>query len=414
MIVESTGIHGRIGRELLRRAALSGLTIATASVARDTPLPVYTASADKETPEGFLAYAYAQRTQAMNTGDTNLLDPLYDSASSALIRFEKSRARFMYNGLMATWNRSVLLGYTSTVSVVDLQSSETEATAQLYEGITVEWISRLPPPQLTPETMARRRRTPEKYRSSGLGPNGEITSRIGVRHEIALSRGMSGWRLAKDGYHERIFCGASPDLVPGSWADAGGPGPANAAVTSPVVTMKPSSSTGTCQDDFQASVNYAHTYCCSGCKNTGYCYYCDCGGDCANFVSQCLSAGNEHWDSTWYCNPNHTCNCDSPAVAWAGSLAWVNVSAQHDWIIHSGRGEDVRSQNDLGLSDIINYDWYPPDGTWDHCAIVTNFDQYGNPLVSCHCYDRCDTVWWDGGQSGTKYRFTTIYIYYPC
>jgi len=47
-----------------------------------------------ETPEGFLAWAYAQRAHAAITGNTTLLTPLYDPASVALYTFEKSRATF--------------------------------------------------------------------------------------------------------------------------------------------------------------------------------------------------------------------------------------------------------------------------------------------------------------------------------
>jgi hypothetical protein len=45
----------------MRVAGLGGLTVATASVAGGIPLAALAASAQDETPEGFLAYAYAQR-----------------------------------------------------------------------------------------------------------------------------------------------------------------------------------------------------------------------------------------------------------------------------------------------------------------------------------------------------------------
>ena len=46
-------------RELIRIAGLSGLTIATASLAQPSPLSALAAGARDETPEGFLAWAYA-------------------------------------------------------------------------------------------------------------------------------------------------------------------------------------------------------------------------------------------------------------------------------------------------------------------------------------------------------------------
>jgi hypothetical protein len=46
--------------------------------------------------------------------------------------------------------------------------------------------------------------------------------------------------------------------------------------------------------------------------------------------------------------------------------------------------------------------------------MVTNWDQYSNPLISAHCNDVKDYVWWDGGKSGTNYRYTTVSLSYSC
>jgi hypothetical protein len=73
-------------RELMR---IAGLTVAAAGVAGGVPLSALAASAQDETSEGFLAYAYAQRAQAMTTGNTDLLDALYDPASTAWLSFER-------------------------------------------------------------------------------------------------------------------------------------------------------------------------------------------------------------------------------------------------------------------------------------------------------------------------------------
>jgi len=81
-------------RELLRLAGLSGLAVATAGLVGPRPLIALADSTQDDTPEGFLAATYAKRAQAMTTGDTNLLDQIYDPTNAALLAFEKERARF--------------------------------------------------------------------------------------------------------------------------------------------------------------------------------------------------------------------------------------------------------------------------------------------------------------------------------
>ncbi|MGH2442439.1 MAG: amidase domain-containing protein [Chloroflexota bacterium] len=393
------------------------MSVASASALSLAPLRARPASASDDSPEGFIAYAYAQRSQAMTTGETTLLDPLYDPASTDLLRFEKNRAQFMHGGLVASWSNSILLGYTSHVSLSDLQLTRSECTANLYEVTNISWISRLPGPVgLTQQDLERRRAEPSRFQRVGpLGARGEISSVIGTQHQVRLAKG-TGWRLVADAYDDGLYA-SSPDLPPNS--KIGGPGPSSSDIGPATVSMAPSSPYGSCAYDWSAAVSYAHAHAHS--YNTGYCNYCNescgCGGDCSNFVSQCLSAGNEHWNEQyWFCNPNHTCNCcNTPGVAWGGSLDWVNVTGLHDWITSkSGRGGDVGSLWSLGLGDIISYDWNVPDGTWDHVSIVTNFDGNGNPLISCHCYDHVDVVWWDYGTPGTNYRYTTIYGSYGC
>ena len=43
--------------------------------------------------------------------------------------------------------------------------------------------------------------------------------------------------------------------------------------------------------DAGAALNYAKRHCCKSCYNKNYNNYRNVGGDCANFVSQCLTAG---------------------------------------------------------------------------------------------------------------------------
>lgn len=104
------------------------------------------------------------------------------------------------------------------------------------------------------------------------------------------------------------------------------------------------------------------------------------GGDCTNFVSQCLrfggapfvSLGNNQW---WYDK-----NACSISWAVAGSLYWylkINFSEN----LHGIKGTEISSPSKLSPGDIIFYE--NSKGRVRHSAIVTSIS--GNcPLISQH------------------------------
>jgi len=381
-------------RELLRLAGLSGLAVATAGLVGPRPLIALADSTQDDTPEGFLAATYAKRAQAMTTGDTNLLDQIYDPTNAALLAFEKERARFFFAGLGARW-RGTILGYTATVSLLDLQVAGTTATAHLYETVGVTWI---PQPDDVPPAIARRRQgNPAKYVSYvPRGPRGEITSGLGTRHAITVVKGTGGWRLLKDAYEEPDLGQISPDLVSGMWAAVQWGGPKGLATPSaaPNGAIQPLTQYSY---NYTAAKNYALGHCSS--YSDSYCNYNPCGGDCANFVSQCLRAGTERTDGSWNTYSGGCSNCGTTSSN-AGTTAWVNNEALQNWVINAGRGQAWGSIYSLGIGDIINYDW-DGDGVFDHVAIVT--DAGGSTLVSCHNIDRCNVGWQLGGAAGYQY-----------
>jgi hypothetical protein len=398
-------------RELIRIAGIGGLTVAAAGVAGGIPLSALAASAQDETPEGFLAYAYAQRAQAMTTGNTSLLDALYDPANTSLLGFEKSRVTFFHLGLAARWDGSIL-GYLSAISLLDLTIAGTEATARVYEALSVNWIPR--PQPVPPGFEQLRQREPAKYQSLvPHGPRGEITSKVGIRHEVTLVKGNSGWRIAKDAYDGRhVLYGASPDLLPGSWAEVRWGGPATGAAVKPARSASPAAGQAQplnqCSYNYTAAATYAGNHCTS--YNGNYCNYNPCGGDCTNFVSQCFSTGGENQDGTWYAH-NGACGfgCSGSSANAGGSAAWVNNEDLRNWVINAGRGSAQGSIYNLGVGDIINYDWNN-DGIFDHVTIVTQAG--GNALICSHNTDACN-VPWQFGNNGS-YQYTTLYSLYNC
>ena len=97
------------------------------------------------------------------------------------------------------------------------------------------------------------------------------------------------------------------------------------------------------------AIAYADKYCIN--YNSSYNSYKGRGGDCANFVSQCLYAGGFKQDSVWY---KH-------------SVAWINVMKQ---IAHfKAYGTFLNASNsNLIRGNPIYFDWNG-DSTYDHATI---------------------------------------------
>ena len=114
------------------------------------------------------------------------------------------------------------------------------------------------------------------------------------------------------------------------------------------------------------------------------------GGDCTNFVSQCLKAGgasmdyNEHrpW---WYNTKQGTA---SMCWAIAHSLYWylrTNQSMNRAGI----KGLEVEGISELEIGDVVFYENY--QNTIFHAAIITSFiNTNGNivPRISQHSYNQ--------------------------
>ncbi|MDR0931158.1 MAG: amidase domain-containing protein [Clostridiales bacterium] len=104
------------------------------------------------------------------------------------------------------------------------------------------------------------------------------------------------------------------------------------------------------------------------------------GGDCTNFISQCLFAGYGAMNFTpitgWYYN-----NLNSRTAAWTG------VEYLYKFIISNNqegaKGSEIAAQ-DAQLGDIIQLGSIN-DGFY-HSLIITGF-QDGIPLICTHTYD---------------------------
>lgn len=153
--------------------------------------------------------------------------------------------------------------------------------------------------------------------------------------------------------------------------------------------------------------------------NKKYINFTGSGGNCTNFISQCLGdieGGNLSQDYTWYTtNKTHTHKDYSPA--------WVNADAFKNYLLYSGKGSLIKKGafeeclklnestgkkyiDSLELGDVIAYS---KKNDIDHNAIVTGFDSKGYPLINSHTVDRYH-VPFDLGWGDKDIFFLLIHI----
>lgn len=136
-----------------------------------------------------------------------------------------------------------------------------------------------------------------------------------------------------------------------------------------------------------AAVEYATKYALKPNPNYKYFSLSNTGGDCSNFLSQCLGAGGGIMSSDWwyrhYSPPNT--NYDTWAVSWAvaHSLYWY-LKRNSGTNTSSIKGIEVSNVDLLELGDLIFYE--DSGGRIFHSAIVTYKSNY-EVLISQHSYE---------------------------
>ena len=109
--------------------------------------------------------------------------------------------------------------------------------------------------------------------------------------------------------------------------------------------------------------------------NHRYYDYSHVGGDCCNFVSQCLSAGGMPHTSDWY----------------PGSIAWINVPATRKHF--SQYGMKITADNSsVRRGNPVYYDWQG-DGVYDHTALCVGTNSSGMPIVNAHTTNVYHAPW---------------------
>lgn len=168
----------------------------------------------------------------------------------------------------------------------------------------------------------------------------------------------------------------------------------------------------------QQAVEYADKYYTK--YNSKYKDYNGIGGDCTNYVSQCIGdkeeGGGLAFDRTWFCT--------YPKYSKAeGSRAFVNADAFKAYLVYSGRGRVIKrgtfseitkptEDNPIGIVEKIQIGdliCYEKKGQIDHFSIVTAKDSKGYPMINSHTTDRYH-VPFDLGWGSKTVRFHLIRI----
>lgn len=400
-------------RQLIRAAGLGSLAVAGTTL-EGAFAPV--AARGDDSPASFLATHFAERAKAALTGDTSYVDRNEDPTNATLGQFDRERAAYIAHGKLFTGR---LLDHSSTISIVDLSVSGNTASARLRERFETAWV----PPSATIRTAAGSRPAPR-------GPRGEMRSVAEIKHEVDLERSASGWRVTRDAHDEFDIYGRSPDLRPGSWAAeifGVNRDTRTSSLPSVPVAVASTGSHGRGLASPLASGTYArlaaYDYAGQYAINPYpmYCNYDPCNGDCTNFMSQCLRQGG-HPD--WGTYPTSTAwatsysggacgTCPGVRATYAGTDTWANANWGPNFVLNSGRGRQVGTLQELLSADVINYDWVPTNGWYDHVTITRWWLGNGTPVICCHSPFRFDYQPWDMGQPSAGHRFININDTFP-
>ena len=238
---------------------------------------------------------------------------------------------------------------------------------------------------------------------------------IGTRHWMKMTRRKGKWSICQDFYTDGL---GDDSLVPEPKPADGKPPQGE-----PPVHTSPQSATESYDRDGikrYPAVLVGYPLHGSGNNHQYNLQYGDLsakGGDCANYVSQCLSdksGGKLPLDGGWFYSHDQN--------GFSGSQAWVRAQNLCDWLLYSGRGKLVArgtfpelnnpSKNHpsgavrkLRKGDVIGY------GTKDcieHVAIIVGWDSRGYPLVNSHSVDRYHCPWDMGYDKTTVFDLIQV------
>lgn len=241
---------------------------------------------------------------------------------------------------------------------------------------------------------------------------------IGTRHWMQLVKKDSRWLIRRDFYTDGL---GDDTLVPKPTPADGSACAGHVSRAGPPVRE---ANGGNIRYDRRGAAGYADKY--AGLAwgagnnhqyNSAYRDLNGNGGDCTNFVSQCLvdqEGGKLPMDCAWYYRHDRR--------GGSGSRAWVQTEAFASWLLYSGRAERLArgafdelnrpgtkfprgAVRELQTGDVIGYE---EKGHIEHFAIVVGIDSHGYPLVNAHTVDRYHCPWDMGWDRRTVFHLFRI------
>ncbi|MDD6796439.1 MAG: amidase domain-containing protein [Clostridiaceae bacterium] len=119
------------------------------------------------------------------------------------------------------------------------------------------------------------------------------------------------------------------------------------------------------------AVEYARNYALK--PNKLYKDFSDKGGDCTNFVSQCLFAGNLPLSNSWQ--------------PYTGT--WIRVTELYYYLLRKSYGHESDNKFDFQKGSIIQF-FSNTKGYYAHSGIITEVLSNGDCLYCCHSYNKLD------------------------
>lgn len=330
----------------------------------------------ENTIQAMLQKAYTTRAESIvQSPKINELKAFYEKNHE--FDFEKNRVN-QYQQMQAKLKQKITsMKSTLTITNIDL-AVEQNPKVTAYEWLEYNW----------------------------LGESKDLqTTGIGVNHVITLVKEGENYLIEEDSYDE----GPLTKVESPSYKAPTAPSPSQAPQTDSQLTSNaiivPQIVPGSTYYNRNAAANYSDSYATS--YNSNYYNYNPDGGDCANFASQSMYAGNAYFvgngsqgDSYWwYNNSGSTPLLKSPAP-------WRYCPSQINFVLN-GWGTTT-TLSGLQRGDLIYYDW-TGDGVWDHVAIVTAFSGT-TPLVNSHNTDLYHANWTLGGAARYQYVHIKDYI----
>lgn len=380
----------------------------------------------------FLMDLFAARAQAVLSNNATALRPYYDPANMPLLQHEAERVTRLHHMASDVWGGNHKR-ISATVVQLSSQNLGNQIAVDVEEMVRYDWLYRpIPMPAYIEAARKNDLELAARTQINGVNRDGTTTSGGTVKHEMTLGQHGTSFVVLKDAYIELFQ--ASPDAGGGFRSFPGGPiaaisrpeGRPIAAsaqyvqngvnevpecLTAAPTTQQPLANGTTAT----AAVNYANSWTNSrNCATYADWDYPNGGGDCANFVSQCLYNGSILTDSTWNRGSEVTKHCPAGSSTYRtgyggdSHYTWVNNGNLRNWLINSGNGVDASSNMpwNLAIGDTVNYDW-TGDGTLDHITMVV-VAQTGSQTAQIASHN-ANGIWSWRMNGAARYYGTHVY-----